>query len=267
LSTLRQMPWRKIEEVISRLQMELGTEILKNVCTPTVDGHIIPDHPVVLFRRGHRHQVPLIVGVTANESTMFLSDLVSSQASSEEYQQYLRAAFGSNAEKIWELLPAKSPEEIWHRLDQLVSVKWFGTWAHFMAGTAQSPQQTWFYRFTRQPPRWATKVLAEDSQQSQIPYEKLGACHSAELFYVFGFTTMLLGFFFRDWSLSEQIMSYWTNFAKRGNPNGADLPEWPSYGAREQHCYLEIGRDTKARFDVEVDLHQAITETWLESAY
>jgi carboxylesterase type B len=64
-----------------------------------------------------------------------------------------------------------------------------------MAGTAQNPQQTWFYRFTRQIPKWATAVLAEDEVQRQIPYEKLGACHSADLFYVFGFTKLLLGFF------------------------------------------------------------------------
>jgi para-nitrobenzyl esterase len=232
-----------------------------------VDGHIIPDHPVILFGQGRRHPVPLITGVTANESTMFLPSMVSSQAGPEEYRQYLQKAFGRDAEKIWELLPVKSSAEVWHRLDQLFTAKWFGAWAHFMATTAPSPQHTWFYRFTRQIPQWATEVLAEDSGQSQIPYEKLGACHSAELFYVFGFTKLLLGFFIKDWALSEQIMTYWTNFAKSGNPNGGDLPEWPPYGASEPHRYLEIGRDLKVRSDLEVELYQIITKTWLESAY
>jgi para-nitrobenzyl esterase len=110
-------------------------------------------------------------------------------------------------------------------------------------------------------------VLAEDSGQPQIPYEKLGACHSAELFYVFGFTKLLLGFFFKDWSLSEQLMTYWANFAKSGNPNGGDLPEWPSCGSPEQRRYLEIGQDIKKRSDMKIELYQIITETWLESAY
>ena len=267
LSALRQISWRKIDAAVAKLQPELGTEILKSMCTPTVDGFIIPDHPVILFGQGRRHQVPLITGVTANESTMFLPYMVSSQVGPEEYQQYLQTAFGREAEKILELLPAKAPAEVWHRLDQLFSAKWFGAWANFMASTAQNPQQTWFYRFTRQIPQWATEVLLEDALQRQIPYEKLGACHSAELFYVFGFTKLLLGFFFKDWALSDQIMTYWANFAKSGNPNGGDLPEWPSFGSPDQHKYLEIGRDIKVKSDLPVELYQIITRTWLELAY
>lgn len=267
MSALRQISWKKINAAAAKLQMELGTEMLKSVCTPTVDGHIIPEHPVTLFRRGRRHQVPLITGVTANESTMFLPEIIPSQASPEEYRQYLQSAFGRDAARVQELLPVKSAAEVWPRLDQLFSAKWFGSWAWFLADTSQDSQQTWFYRFSRQIPKWAAQVLAEDSQQGQIPYEKLGACHSAELFYVFGFTKLLLGFFFKDWDLSEQIMAYWTNFAKSGNPNGEDLPKWPPYGASEQRRYLEIGRDLKARSDLEVELYKIIAETWLESAY
>ncbi|MGC2619568.1 MAG: carboxylesterase family protein, partial [Acidobacteriaceae bacterium] len=32
-----------------------------------------------------------------------------------------------------------------------------------------------------------------------------------------------------DATLSEQMQGYWTNFAKRGNPNGPGLPKWPGY--------------------------------------
>lgn len=54
-----------------------------------------------------------------------------------------------------------------------------------------------------------------------------GAFHSSELWYVFG----TLGKCWRpmekaDYELSERMISYWTNFAKTGNPNGKDLPEW-----------------------------------------
>jgi len=32
-----------------------------------------------------------------------------------------------------------------------------------------------------------------------------------------------------DKTVSEQLMLYWTNFAKYGNPNGNGLPEWPAF--------------------------------------
>jgi len=32
-----------------------------------------------------------------------------------------------------------------------------------------------------------------------------------------------------DRALSETIMSYWVNFATRGDPNGSGLPHWPTY--------------------------------------
>lgn len=54
-----------------------------------------------------------------------------------------------------------------------------------------------------------------------------GAFHSSELWYMFG----TLGKCWRpmekaDYELSERMVSYWTNFAKTGNPNGEGLPQW-----------------------------------------
>lgn len=54
-----------------------------------------------------------------------------------------------------------------------------------------------------------------------------GAFHSAELWYMFG----TLDRCWRpmtdaDRALSARMVSYWTNFARTGNPNGEALPEW-----------------------------------------
>ena len=70
---------------------------------------------------------------------------------------------------------------------------------------------------------------------SDMPGDDNGAFHSAELWFVF--ETLGISwrpFVGRHYDLARQICSYWTNFAKTGDPNGLDrngepLPVWEPY--------------------------------------
>ena len=69
--------------------------------------------------------------------------------------------------------------------------------------------------------------------------EMKGAFHSSELWYMFG----TLGKSWRpmeaaDYELSERMVSYWTNFARTGNPNGEGLPVWEP--CTEKDAYVQI---------------------------
>src|SRR5690606_22390060 len=88
-----------------------------------------------------------------------------------------------------------------------------------------------------------------------------GAGHGSEVGYVFNNLNARRGGSEpspEDKKVAEMMNSYWVNFAKTGDPNGAGLPKWPEYTPQNEKI-LEIESDgelvgkpdpRKARLDV-----------------
>jgi para-nitrobenzyl esterase len=58
---------------------------------------------------------------------------------------------------------------------------------------------------------------------------RLGAYHGAELPYVFDTHDNWLRTDATDRRLTGEIMRYWASFARTGQPQDDDLPEWPAF--------------------------------------
>lgn len=78
------------------------------------------------------------------------------------------------------------------------------------------------------------------------------AAHSAEVDFVFGNLEPAFGSSrspsASDMAFSRQMMTYWTNFAKTGDPNGAgnaELHQWPRYTG-DGADFLELGSNISA---------------------
>jgi len=66
-----------------------------------------------------------------------------------------------------------------------------------------------------------------------------GSFHSAELWYVFGTQSRSWRPYTEaDYALSDQIIDYWTNFAKFGNPNGEADGEWKP--CKKDDPYIQV---------------------------
>ncbi|XP_021369858.1 carboxylesterase 5A-like [Mizuhopecten yessoensis] len=92
--------------------------------------------------------------------------------------------------------------------------------AHIGAST-----KTYQYLFSHEP-RWGLV--------RPRPLWLHGANHADELPFVFGLNEFYPSNILKDddeLAISRRVMTYWTNFAKSGNPNGndSDLLEWPQY--------------------------------------
>ena len=79
--------------------------------------------------------------------------------------------------------------------------------------------KAWAYEFAR--------PLPDDGEHPEITDRLKGAFHSSDLWFVF----KSLKHCWRpwtqgDWDLAEKMLTAWTNFAKYGDPNGAEEGEW-----------------------------------------
>ena len=94
--------------------------------------------------------------------------------------------------------------------------------AAFCLNREEKGGKAWAYEFAR--------PLPDDGSHPEVTQRLKGAFHSSDLWFVF----KSLEHCWRpwtqgDWDLSEKMLTAWTNFAKYGDPNGANGGDWAPY--------------------------------------
>ena len=188
---------------------------------PVRDGVVLPKNVGVAFRDGAINAVPVIFGYNADEGTLFFDDDPEPSVWVEDFPRTGKAeqvaaltpAYGSqNAALLVDHFKLDQPKQFRAGGTDMMGDDIFGINVRYAAKqTAQAGQEAWLYAFTRVPPSKG---------------QTIGAFHAAELPFVFGSHEKALGVSDEDFALTETIQTYWTNFAKTGNPNGAGLAQW-----------------------------------------
>ena len=76
----------------------------------------------------------------------------------------------------------------------------------------------------------STKPVYAYLFQRQLPGDSSGAFHSSDLWYIFhSMRHSWRPFTAADQELSQQMVDYWTNFAKFDNPNGKSAEVWKPF--------------------------------------
>jgi len=181
---------------------------------PVFDGQILPGDPSAALNDPARPRVPMILGSTGNEGTVYLRD--EQGLDRARYEAFLKARFGDRADEARRLFPAAADADVPGAVDRFVTVAVNAQPARLLARSVSRAQvKAFLYRFTRRP----------DTAKAR----ELGAFHGVDLAYVFGNMTDAEGYTPADRELSRQVMAYWVRFARTGDPNGPGLPSWPAY--------------------------------------
>jgi para-nitrobenzyl esterase len=94
-------------------------------------------------------------------------------------------------------------------------------------------------------------VIRGNGRGGTPPPPARGAVHSAEIEYALGnlATNKVYAWTPDDYKISALMEQYFANFIKTGNPNGANLPEWPAVKAGGPERFLRIDVKTEAETD------------------
>lgn len=189
--------------------------------TPIVDGMLLPAAPETLLIPGTFADVPVLIGIDADERTAFSGSLVDS-LSQAAWRKTLEKTFGALAPRFAALYPAGTGAERARSLRQLhcdLGLAALYTWGRVWSSHARSPAFGYLFDHLEpghEPGRW-------------------GIFHSSELPYMFGTLAAAPERHFTavDFGVSARLVRYWVDFIKTGNPNGAGLATWPALDARD----------------------------------
>ena len=199
---------------------------------PNVDGYFFPESPAAIYAAGKQAHVPLLAGWNADEED-YTAFFKKAQATKENYAAKVHAEYGKHADEILKLYPGSSEKQMKASARDLASDQFivYSTWKWLDMQLATGASPVYRYQFGQAPP---TPVGEPDR----------GAYHSADIEYVFETLDWKhLPWTADDRKLSDMVSSYWTNFAKAGNPNGPGLPEWPGYNKTDRYAvmHLQVG--------------------------
>ncbi|XP_048339076.1 acetylcholinesterase-like [Sphaerodactylus townsendi] len=237
---------KPLEEFQTSMSSIMDPKIVLNLpFVPTTDGDFLPDDPQKLVESRRFHAKPIMIGTTSDEGSILVYYAAPLLNTSNEclltWEKLLEGlkliihngtddVIHSIARRYSEAEP-EGPEQYRSALSLFWGDYSFVSPANEVATeTAKTGSPVYAYIFTHR------------SVGSVWP-EWMGSFHGSEVAYLFGTLTLLPGtnetHTEAELALIPQVMRYWAEFARSGNPTPSEVGEakWPLYNPEEQNFF------------------------------
>jgi para-nitrobenzyl esterase len=225
------------DEILKGVKAHAGSPLR---FAPDVDGYFLPETVPEIYAEGKQAHVPLLAGTNKDEARAAVI-FAKPQPTAESFSAQAEKEFGANAAGFLKVYPAATDAEAVESAGDFASDSFiaYSTWRWLEAQVATGGAPVYRYR------------LDLGSPGDKNHPKAMGAFHSDDIEYVFGTLDSRPGAVWRteDRKLSDEMGAYWTNFAKTGDPNGGDLPKWPTYNATGDWQVMHLLGESEARPD------------------
>lgn len=194
---------------------------------PILDGKLVVETAESAYEAGRYAKVPLLIGSNSAEVP---AGFVNARSKEE-----LLNLFGKMKDEAKAVYDPDGTMELAQMLTMVNTDKVWAEPARFTAAAfADKGIPAYVYLFSYVSP----------SMQQRMRY---GAAHASEIPYVFNNLRSRDGAPLdpMDQEVARMMNTYWTNFAKTGDPNGKGLPNWPVYDPKKNEI-IEFRSDGSA---------------------
>ena len=198
---------------------------------PIIDGDLIQKEILNIYSSGNLNKVDLIIGSNKNEEYLYIDK----DLSAKDLIKQITERNPDKADKIISLLDLSDIPLASDRV-----------------GTNQLTACPSIY-IARQMTKSGNKVYQYLFSKQRIKSENILSYHGAEIPYVFGTHDAYLPTTNNDLKLTDSMMNYWTQFAKKGNPNSDNTDVyWDEFGDDENYIILDTTIKTDKKLEKEL---------------
>jgi para-nitrobenzyl esterase len=218
-AALRALPVEKVAPA-----MPVGADELASIqatSAPMIDGVMIVENIADSIALQHQAKLPLIIGNNSFEAEVWLflpgGKMGTVPIMPVDLEKILGRRVPAGDRAVAQYAERMGVDKA--NVGPEIASEIVSTATRFIAGRASSGSPTYLYQF--------------DTVPTPLRGITPGAPHGAEVPYIFGTLSKLRNVASRttdaDHALSGTMIDYWASFARDGNPNGPNRPEWPAY--------------------------------------